>query len=292
MPNTIKQECKNICNTLNITNIDFNNDNWKEIFKNNVDWENISYSQKLSEIFIKEFKDSVNWYIISSNQKLSEEFIKAFKDKVDWYYISYYQKLSEEFIKEFKDYVDWENISKYQKLSEGFIKEFKDSVDWENISKYQKLSEGFIKEFKDSVDWENISRFQKLSEEFIKDNNLDIDKDNWNYWNIDDKLQIIRKYYEILEDDGGKYIEVFKGIRNDRYSKYNFQYCYNIGEEYESHCDCTNTENSFGLSAWNYEKAKEYCDELVIKVKIYVKDIGRVVHDGGKIRCSKFLVLS
>jgi hypothetical protein len=59
-----------------------------------------------------------------------------------------------------------------------------------------------------------------------------------------------------------------------------------------SHCDCTNNENSFGLSAWNYNNAKEYCDELVIKVKIYIKDIGRVVHDGGKIRCSKFLVLS
>jgi len=42
---------------------------------------------------------------------------------------------------------------------------------------------------------------------------------------------------------------------------------------------------------WTYDKAKEYCDELVIKVKVNYSDVGRVVHDGGKIRCFKFTTL-
>ena len=31
---------------------------------------------------------------------------------------------------------------------------------------------------------------------------------------------------------------------------------------------------------------------VVIKVKVNYEDVGRVVHDGGKIRCSKFTVLT
>jgi len=83
----------------------------------------------------------------------------------------------------------------------------------------------------------------------------------------------------------------YKGIRSDRYSNFNFQYRYLKGETYECHCDCTDEENSFGLSAWTEEKARKHCGELVIKVKINVADIGRIVHDGGKLRCLKFTVI-
>lgn len=51
-------------------------------------------------------------------------------------------------------------------------------------------------------------------------------------------------------------------------------------------------ENSFGLSAWTYENAKAYCSDLVIEVKIFIEDIAAIVHDGGKIRCTKFEVLN
>ena len=48
---------------------------------------------------------------------------------------------------------------------------------------------------------------------------------------------------------------------------------------------------SFGLSAWTLEKAKEYCDEKIIKVKIHINDVKALIHNNNKIRCSKFEVI-
>jgi hypothetical protein len=261
-----------------------------EEFKNIVSWDDISRYQKLSEEFIREFQDRVYWGWISEYQKLSEGFIREFKNKVSWRWISKYQKLSENFIREFKYKVDWSNISASQKLSKNFIREFKNKVSWNNISAYQKLSEGFIREFKNKFDWGWISEYQKLSESFIREFKLKIDTDNWLYKDKGFKLEKIKNtgLYEFIDSD---HILAYKGIRSDRYSKFNFQYRYLTGETYECHCDCTDDENSFGLSAWTEEKARKHCGELVIKVKINVADIGRVVHDGGKLRCFKFTVI-
>ena len=93
--------------------------------------------------------------------------------------------------------------------------------------------------------------------------------------------------YKCHED----YFIGYKGIRADRYSKYNFQYQYLPGETYKCFSDYSNDESSFGLSAWTKEKAADYCNELVIKVKIYYEDVTAVVHNGGKIRCKKLTVL-
>jgi len=277
-----------------------------------IDWHSTSVQRKLSEEFIREFKDKINWYSISRYQKLSQEFIREFKDKMDWYSISRYQKLSEEFIREFKDNVDWHRVSRYQKLSEEFIREFKDNVDWYEISRFQKLTEEFIREFKDKMNWYVVSMYQKLSEEFIrefedyanwysistyqklskkiiKEFGLKIDEDNWLYKPIKLKKEIIVKTN--LFECHDKYFIAFKGIRSDDYSNYNFQYQYLCGNIYESHADHTMSENSFGLSAWTYEKAKEHCDEKIIKIKIYYKDVARYLPNTSKIRCNAFEVI-
>ena len=49
-----------------------------------VNWDNISFCQNLSEEFIREFQDKVNWDNISFYQTLSEDFIREFQDKVNW----------------------------------------------------------------------------------------------------------------------------------------------------------------------------------------------------------------
>ena len=204
--------------------------------------------------------------------------------------ISTYQKLSEEFIREFQYRVDWDNISKCQKLSEDFIREFKDKIDWGLISTYQKLSEEFIREFQCKVYLVRISAYQKLSDNFIEDFKLTIDKDNWLYKSIDFKKQQIIDcgLYECHED----YFIAYKAIRNDRYSHFNFQYQYLPNEVYECHCDCTDDEDSFGLSAWTYEGAEDYNNRgLIVKVKVKYEDVGRLVHDSNKIRCFKIEVL-
>ena len=244
---------------------------------------------------IEQFKDKVkfNWFRINIYHKLSEDFIREFKDYVDWRWISEYQKLSESFIREFKDEVYWGYISMDQKLSEEFIREFKDKAVWYRISEYQKLSEDFIREFKDKVNWYRINKYQKLSEDFIKEFDLTSPKNNMRYWTTKEKLKAVKKLklYEIIDD---KYILAYKAIRSDRYSFFNFQYQYLKGKTYESHCDYNNdNENSFGLSAWTENDAKNYNDNgLIVKVKINIKDLGAIVHDGGKLRCSKITILN
>jgi hypothetical protein len=180
-------------------------------------------------------------------------------------------------------------VSKYQKLSEEFIREFKDNVNWSEISKYQKLSEEFIREFEDEIKWYSISTYQKLTKEFIKEFGLNINEDNWLYKPIKLKKEKIVKTN--LFECHNKYFIAFKGIRSDDYSNYNFQYQYLCGNIYESHADHSANENSFGLSAWTYEKAKEHCDEKIIKIKIYYTDVARYLPNTSKIRCTAFEVL-
>ena len=241
---------------------------------------------------LKLAEEKQGWYNISEYQKLSEGFIREFEGKVDWYCISKYQKLSEGFIREFADKVSWYYISIHQKLTEGFIREFADKVDWYCISKYQKLTEGFIREFEGKVDWYCISKYQKLSNSFLEEFKLTKPTNSWLYATKAEKLKYLKSIdkYEIIDDE---YIIAYKSVREDMYSVFNFQYLYEIGKVYESHCDCNlGNENSFGLSAWTKEKALEYHDKgKLLKVKIAIKDIGAIVHDEGKIRCFKLEVL-
>ena len=257
------------------------------------DWEWLSKYEHLSEDFIREFKDNVIWYWVSQHQHLSEDFIREFKDRVHWGCISDYQNPSEDFIREFKDRVDWACISAYQHLSGDFIREFADQVYWDLISQHQHLSEGFIREFKDRVDWDWISRYQRLSKEFIKEFKDIIYirwiADSWHYKSTEEKKKAVINtgLYECHKD----YFIAYKGIRADRYSKYNFLYQYLKGETYETWCDCSADENSYGFSVWTENGAMNYCDELVVRVKVRYEDVGRVVYNGGKIRCFKMKVL-
>ena len=256
-------------------------------------WVKLSTHTGLTEEFIREFADMFDWEYISKCQHLSEDFIREFKDYVDWDYISSYQHLSEDFIREFKDRVNWTYISMYQHLSEDFIRELKDNVKWGWISHCQYLSEDFIREFKDRVNWYLISECQHLSKEFIDEFkyllNENVIADSWHYKSTEEKKKAVMDtgLYECHED----YFIAYKGIRADRYSNYNFQYQYLKGETYETWCDCSDDENSYGFSAWTEEEAREYCDELVVRVKVRYEDIGRVVHNGGKIRCFKMEIL-
>ena len=239
---------------------------------------------------IRKNPNSVNWGCISAYQKLSEDFIREFKGSVNWDWISAYQKLSEDFIREFKDSVDWDYISQYQKLSEDFIREFKGSVNWSDISEYQKLSEDFIREFKGSVKWSFISKYQKLSEEFILEFKLTISGNNWQYKSKEFVFDFIKNKtsYEVVNDE----VIAYKSCRSDGYSKFNFQYFYEVGKIYESHADSNaDNDSSFGLSAWTKDKAIAYCNERLFKVAIKVEDIACIVHNGNKIRARKIRII-
>jgi hypothetical protein len=113
---------------------------------------------------------------------------------------------------------------------------------------------------------------------------------SWLYASDEVKRKAIEEC-ELYEMDGD-YVIAYKGIRRDNYSQYSFRYKYEVGNTYESHCDCNiDVENSFGLNAGTLERAKDYCDEKIIKVRIHISDIGALVHHSNKLRCYKFEVL-
>lgn len=182
----------------------------------------------------------------------------------------------------------WSDISRYQKLSEAFIEKYSDRVDWNYMSRYQKLSEEFIEKYSDRVIWKYVSAYQIITPEFAKKHNIQINNNSQR--SASEWKQMIEKtnMYECHKD----YFYAYKGIRNDRYSQFNFQYQYLPGETYECFSDYSDNESSFGLSAWTEEAAMGYCSELVVKVKIYYSDVTAIVHDSNKIRCRKITILN
>ena len=153
------------------------------------------------------------------------------------------------------------------------------------------MNEEEIRNNPDNVNWNYISTYQKLSEDFIKEFNILKPENNWLYATKEEKLKHIKENtdYEVVDDE---YIIAYKSCRNDGYSVFNFQYRYEVGKIYESHCDCNlKNENSFGLSGWSKEKAIEYCNEKLFKIRINIEDIGAIVYDNQKIRCFKLEIM-
>jgi hypothetical protein len=269
-----------------------------------VSWYSISKDLSLSESFIHKFRDFVVWSDLSLNQVLSEKFIREHADLVDWFWISALQKLSEDFILEFKDRVFWDNISSKQKLSEDFIRKNLSLLNLDLIFIHQRLSEDFIREFKSKAyGLKDINVYQKLSNKFRKELGLKAPRLNWQNNTVNNKLRYIRKcnirkckldkIYPLNKDKGGWYLTAYKSVRSDYSSVYNRQYIYRVGKTYESNCDCNlNEANSFGLSAWTKKEALEYYSSgKLLKVKIYLKDLGAIVYEGDKLRAFKLTVL-
>lgn len=238
------------------------------------------------KLYTKEYINCILWEYVPF------KLIRKYKKLICWSDVSAFYKLSEAFIKKHKTLLNWRGISMYQHLSETFIEKYKDFVNWDLISKFQQLSEPFIEKYKDLVNWKFISKYQKLSETFIETHwNLNISLVNGNWLNKDTEFKkkavIDTGLYECHED----YFIAYKGIRANRYSAFNFQYRYLPGNTYTCFADGSKDENSFGLSVWDKANARDYCPELIIKCKVFYEDVSRVVHDGGKIRCSKITIL-
>ena len=266
-------------------------------YYNYISWDSIIENEYLSEKFLNIFKkhyDEDQILDILSNQKLSENYLNNFL-------IDLYKK---------KNTTDFKTkciskILQYQKLSQNFIQQniekFCDiSINRIALVQNHQLSEYLLQVILDCHESDYlitcICKHQKLSDEFIYKNKLsDIIKSNTNNWLYKDfefKLNQIKStgLYEIVNDE---YIIAYKGIRKDRYSNYNFQYQYLPGCIYECFADHNaDHQNSFGLSVWTEKYAKNYCDQLVVKVKVNINDIAAIVHDSNKLRCTKIEILN
>ena len=72
-------------------------------------------------------------------------------------------------------------------------------------------------------------------------------------------------------------------------------YKYEPGKVYESNCDCTGNENSFGLNVGTYEFVDCYCSDyensIIVKCKVRYEDVGRLVNNNKKVRYFKIEIL-
>lgn len=253
----------------------------------------ICVNQKLNEKFMHDYRNELDWTLLCMKQKMSEQFLEDHFDYISWSAVSRHQKLSTAFMEEHVTKLDYCDISIYQHLDDTFMSKYFKILNKEHICKYQKLSEDFIERYYESLNdmcKKNILYYQELSDDFRINHSLSIPFDNWMYIDTDYKKKAIIQtgVYECLED----YFIAYKGIRSDRYSCYNFQYQYLVGNEYECHADYTSDDNTFGFSVWTKEQAQRYCEEKVIRVKVYYEDIARVTQNAGKIRCRKITILS
>lgn len=184
----------------------------------------------------------------------------------------------------------------FQKLSEPFIMKFLNKLDNTLILQYQILSEPFIKKNitiikSKSIYVKLIGKYQKYSNSFAKKYGLFRSYITYKDFYNNNITRIIKSgKYECNND----YFIAYKAVRPDRYSLFNFQYQYLPGKTYESNCDCTDEEDSFGLNVGTYKFAESYlgCNKgIIVKCKINFNDVGRVVHDGEKIRCFKITII-
>ena len=263
-----------------------------------VDWNNVSRYQKLDGWFIEKYHLNLNWDYISTYQKLDECLIDMFSDRVNWYFISVYQRLSEGFIGRFVGVTNcYDSVVRFKSLSEEFIESNFSELSSRYLCICQRLSEDFIERYADVLDFRLISIYQHLSDSFIGRyrDRLDMHEIalNWNYKSVEEKKRLLVDTckYECHDD----YFIAYKAVREDGHSLFNFQYKYENGGIYESWCDCTEDENSFGLNVGTYSEAVSYGDVYVmyriVRCKVRYEDIGRIVHGGNKIRCFKIEVL-
>ena len=261
-----------------------------------LDWEHISYNQTLSEPFMEKHAERLNWWWVSANQTLSEPFMDRHAERLDWRGISRYQVLSEPFMDRHAERLDWRGISRYQRLSEPLMDRHAKRLDWFYISRYQVLSEPLMDRHAERLDWFYISRHHRLSDAIIEKHAdklpENLRENNWLYADRQEKIRHIRERapeFSIQEDEHGPFILAWKATHSGGRSDFDPALHYAVGETHEARCDCRMDEkNSFGLSAWTEEGAREFIPggELY-RVKIYIDDIGAMVHDGKKIRCRR-----
>lgn len=253
-------------------------------------------SPKIIEILIIKNFNLIN---IIPNQKIPENlFIKY--DKVFRYYfreLLISQTLSEEYIEDNLELIQRRSLKlelvRYQKLSESFIKKhetyFSSTLLIGMLISHQLLSKEYITYL--------INKYNpKVCDDFdIIDINIETDLDPyWQYKSADERLEIIKKsgLYEIE----GDYVLAYKSIRKNGYSKFNFQYKYEVGLYYTSKADYNTLNNaSYGFSSWTLKYVLENyyysSSNKIVKVKIHKSELAALVHNDNKIRSTAFYVI-
>lgn len=246
--------------------------NLMEKYHYNLDWETLPSAQCLTQSFIKKHLNEFNVVTLARYQNLSDEVIDMIANKTN-------------------DESFWSTICIFQKLSENTMRKYFHNLYPNVLCKYQTLSENFIKDYLPCLDTFLLKTYQKYSDKFADALGIDHSLRNIDNSNDVKKKLIKSKLYECHED----YFIAYKGIKKSRYSLFNFRYKYLPNKSYESNCDPTDNERSFGLNVGTKNYVKKYIstnkNAMIVKCKINYCDVGSIVYDAENVRCTKIQIL-
>lgn len=99
-----------------------------------------------------------------------------------------------------------------------------------------------------------------------------------------------------LYDTSNKnYFIAYKGVKKNRQSKYAYNspyYNYQDGRDFRAFANYDQTEqNSYGLSVWTEQAARDYESGIVLKVKVPYNSVAALVHKNTKLRVTNFHVM-
>lgn len=246
--------------------------NLMEKYHYNLDWETLPSAQCLTQSFIKKHLNEFNVVTLARYQNLSDEVIDMIANKTN-------------------DESFWSTICAYQKLSENTMRKYFHNLYPNVLCKYQTLSENFIKDYLPCLDTFLLKTYQKYSDKFADAFGIDHSLRNIDNSKDVKKKLIKSKLYECHED----YFIAYKGIKKSRYSLFSFRYKYLPNKSYESNCDPTNNDCSFGLSVGTKDYVKKYIstnkNAIIVKCKVNYCDVGSIVYDAENVRCTKIEIL-
>ncbi len=290
--------------------------------------------QILSEEFIRKHIHDLDLILLARYQVLSEDFIRTYcmplaaNPNMSTYFarliynILRYQSLSMEFIVEFLPTiihsgtkihpVNLVTTLKYQELDEEtirfFLTEYKCNKFYNLICRiichFQKLSEDIVREFPhlihDHMCKKYLYTYQCFSKEFYDEFGLPICNGSVNkpeFW----------KHYIIGTgkfECGSDSFYLYKVVRADGYSVYNYHFKFEEGGTYETFSDYSYDKHSFGFEGstfkgMKYDKIRTYNNApkfKIIKIKVnyadvtYIGELNLLYHDIS-IRFNKFEVV-
>lgn len=254
---------------------------------------------EVSEDLLIKYLPNINLDLLVCVQKLSESFILKYFKRLNKTNLARYQVLTDKVLAKCAKYISdsdfWYFVSEFQRLSEKNIHKYIDKLSLLKITKFQTLSENFIRKNIKILNSDSLEKYQYYSDAFADE--LGLNKSI--LFHAKDKANINRLKRKLIRT--GKYechkdgFIAYKAIRYNRYSFFNFRYKYLKDNVFESNCDCTNNECSFGLNVGTYDFAKSYLGNdingVIVKCKVKYEDVGAMVHNNEKVRCFKITVL-
>ena len=240
----------------------------------------------LSEDFMHRHADELNWETLCACQMMSKSFIEEHLDKIYlWSLLKSQTNLPESLLRHSASSFAIKDAIRYQKLPESIIEEFVKSPEfshWSCLSWCQYLSEAFIKQHIDMLNLEAIASTQKLSPAFRRKYKIDV-KDNWLYKStaFKKKAVIDAGLYECHDE----YFFAYKETWANRLYRAGMEQC-EVGGSLERKADHTDKEQAWGYLV-ECTKTTNKRDHVMRKVKVYYKDVARVLCNGTQVRVTK-----